>query len=163
MTALDESAARLVAVREGIKLVMAGSIIEDNGRYTLYVRALDPKGGEVLTSAEVDAKDKLDVLAERFPIFARLPLPLGANAIHKRHGERLPEIARILEASIRYGLDHRDEALDYALRYGRGLTLSGDVAARLWIRGPKGRRTLSGVVTGEGIGYGVGGYLFSTG
>lgn len=60
---LDEATARLVAVREGIKLVMAGSIEEDDGRYTLYVRAVDPKGGEVLTSAKVDAKDKLEVLA----------------------------------------------------------------------------------------------------
>ena len=44
---------------------------------------------------------------------------------------------------------------------GRGINLSGEVTATLWVRGPNGRRTLSGVVTGEGIGYGVGGYLFS--
>ena len=62
-TVLDEATARLVAVREGIKLVMAGSIEEEDGEYTLYVRAIDPKGGEVLTSAKVDAKTKLDVLA----------------------------------------------------------------------------------------------------
>ncbi|MDH3620130.1 MAG: tetratricopeptide repeat protein [Gammaproteobacteria bacterium] len=62
-TVLDEATARLVAVREGVKLVMAGSIEEEGGKYTLYVRAIDPKGGEVLTSAEVDAKDKLDILA----------------------------------------------------------------------------------------------------
>ena len=62
-TVLDEATARLVAVREGIKLVMAGSIEEDEGKYTLYVRAVDPTGGEVLTSAKVEAKDKLDVLA----------------------------------------------------------------------------------------------------
>ena len=62
-TVLDEATARLVAVREGVKLVMAGSIEEDDGKYTLYVRAIDPKGGEILTSAKVDAKDKLDVLA----------------------------------------------------------------------------------------------------
>ena len=42
---------------------MAGSIAEDDGKYTLYVRAVDPKGGEVLTSVQVDAKNKLDVLA----------------------------------------------------------------------------------------------------
>jgi 1,4-dihydroxy-6-naphthoate synthase len=50
-----------------------------------------------------------------------LPLPLGANTIHKRHGARMPEIARILEASIRYGLDHRDEALAYALGWARDM------------------------------------------
>jgi len=50
-----------------------------------------------------------------------LPLPLGANTIHKRHGERMPEIARILEASIRYGLEHRAEALAYALDWARDM------------------------------------------
>ena len=62
-TVLNEATARLVAVREGVKLVMAGSIEEKGGKYTLYVRAIDPKGGEILTSVKVDAKDKLDVLA----------------------------------------------------------------------------------------------------
>ena len=50
-----------------------------------------------------------------------LPLPLGANTIHKRHGERMPEIARILEESIRYGLEHREEALAYALQWARDM------------------------------------------
>lgn len=50
-----------------------------------------------------------------------LPLPLGANSIHKRHGAAMPDIARILENSIRYGLEHRDEALDYALGWARDM------------------------------------------
>jgi len=31
------------------------------------------------------------------------------------------KVSRILHASIAYSLSHRDEALDYALQYGRGL------------------------------------------
>lgn len=51
-----------------------------------------------------------------------LPLPLGANAIRKDLGtETIRRINRLLKESIQYGLDHRDEALDYALSYGRGL------------------------------------------
>ncbi len=51
-----------------------------------------------------------------------LPLPLGANAIRKDLGEEtIGEVQRHLLASIRYGLEHRDEALDYALQYGRDL------------------------------------------
>ncbi len=51
-----------------------------------------------------------------------LPLPLGGNAIHKRHGpERMSEISRILTASIQYGLAHRTEALDYALSWARDM------------------------------------------
>ncbi len=50
-----------------------------------------------------------------------LPLPLGANTIHKRHGEAMTDIARILENSIRHGLDNRKEALDYALGWARDM------------------------------------------
>ena len=51
-----------------------------------------------------------------------LPLPLGANAIRKDLGPRvIREVNRLLKASIQYGLEHREEALDYALSYGRGL------------------------------------------
>ena len=51
-----------------------------------------------------------------------LPLPLGANAIRKDLGAAvIQEVNRLLKASIQYGLDHREEALDYALSYGRGL------------------------------------------
>jgi 1,4-dihydroxy-6-naphthoate synthase len=51
-----------------------------------------------------------------------LPLPLGANAIRKDLGpESIREVTRLLRESIRYGLTHRDEALDYALSFGRGL------------------------------------------
>lgn len=50
-----------------------------------------------------------------------LPLPLGANTINKRHGDAMPDIARILENSIRYGLDHRQEALAYALGWARDM------------------------------------------
>ena len=51
-----------------------------------------------------------------------LPLPLGANAIRRDlGGETVAEVQRLLHESIRYGLEHRDEALDYALQYGRDL------------------------------------------
>jgi len=51
-----------------------------------------------------------------------LPLPLGANAIRKDLGRAMiADVHRLLLQSIRYGLAHREEALQYALRYGRGL------------------------------------------
>lgn len=51
-----------------------------------------------------------------------LPLPLGANAIRKDLGRHaIHDVNRLLKASIQYALDHRDEALDYALGFGRGL------------------------------------------
>ncbi|HUO85323.1 MAG TPA: MqnA/MqnD/SBP family protein [Thermoanaerobaculia bacterium] len=51
-----------------------------------------------------------------------LPLPLGGNTIRRKLGEeRIRRISAILRQSIQYSLDHRDEALDYALGFGRGL------------------------------------------
>ncbi len=51
-----------------------------------------------------------------------LPLPLGANAIRKDLGPRtIREVNALLKQSIQYALDHRDEALDYALQFGRDL------------------------------------------
>ena len=51
-----------------------------------------------------------------------LPLPLGGNVIRRDLGpEMVGKVSRILHASIAYALAHRDEALDYALQFGRGL------------------------------------------
>ena len=51
-----------------------------------------------------------------------LPLPLGANAIRKDLGPAvIREVHRLLLHSIRYALEHREEALEYALGFGRGL------------------------------------------
>ena len=53
-----------------------------------------------------------------------LPLPLGANAIRKDMGqEMMEEVTAILKKSIQYGLDHREEALKHALKYGRDLNM----------------------------------------
>lgn len=51
-----------------------------------------------------------------------LPLPLGANGIRKDLGvETIREVNRLLYESIKYGLEHRGPAIDYALGFGRGL------------------------------------------
>ena len=51
-----------------------------------------------------------------------LPLPLGGNVIHKRLEPSVRKtISDILTASIRYSLEHRAEAVQYALRFARGL------------------------------------------
>jgi 1,4-dihydroxy-6-naphthoate synthase len=51
-----------------------------------------------------------------------LPLPLGGNAVRRDLGDELIRaISQDLRASIVYGLEHREEALDHAMRYARGL------------------------------------------
>jgi 1,4-dihydroxy-6-naphthoate synthase len=51
-----------------------------------------------------------------------LPLPLGGNVIHRRHPPAVRrQVAEILAASIRFGLEHRAEAVEYALQFARDL------------------------------------------
>ncbi len=51
-----------------------------------------------------------------------LPLPLGGNVVRKDLGdETMHTLTRVLRDSIHYGLEHREEALDYAIDFGRGL------------------------------------------
>jgi len=51
-----------------------------------------------------------------------LPLPLGVNVVRRDLGpEVCSAVARVLRRSIRWGLEHRREAVADAMRYGRGL------------------------------------------
>lgn len=51
-----------------------------------------------------------------------LTLPLGGNAIRLDLGDELiQKIGRVLKRSIEYGLAHREEALEYAKQFSRGL------------------------------------------
>ena len=51
-----------------------------------------------------------------------LPLPLGGNAIRRDLGpELMASIGAVLKDSIQYGLDHREEALSYAMQFARDL------------------------------------------
>lgn len=51
-----------------------------------------------------------------------LVLPLGGNAIRRSLGaEKHAILSKALRDSIRYALDHRDQALDYAMQFARDL------------------------------------------
>ncbi|HEV2278942.1 MAG TPA: MqnA/MqnD/SBP family protein [Acidobacteriaceae bacterium] len=51
-----------------------------------------------------------------------LPLPLGGNAIRRSLGDSaIHTVTRALRESIQHGLDHRDEALAYAMQFARDL------------------------------------------
>jgi 1,4-dihydroxy-6-naphthoate synthase len=51
-----------------------------------------------------------------------LPLPLGGNAIRRALGPQLMlSVGAALRDSIQYALDHRDEALAYAMQFARDL------------------------------------------
>ncbi len=79
-----------------------------------------------------------------------LPMPLGCNLIRRDLGpEIMSQVSEILKQSILYSLQHRDEAVEYALQFGRGLDNSlADQFVGLYVNswtidyGPKGRKAL---------------------
>src|SRR5438552_1800161 len=54
-----------------------------------------------------------------------LPVPLGVNAVRKDLGKQLMRhISELTKQSIEYALTHREEAVAYAMQYGRGMDAS---------------------------------------
>ena len=72
-----------------------------------------------LTFSELGLVKVLD-LGEWWLLETGLPLPLGVNVV-RRDVERREELSDVLRDAIECGLDHRAEALEYALQFGRGI------------------------------------------
>jgi 1,4-dihydroxy-6-naphthoate synthase len=52
----------------------------------------------------------------------KLPLPLGGNAVRRSLGPQLGrQIAQTIRDSVAYGLEHREEALNYAMQFARDM------------------------------------------
>jgi 1,4-dihydroxy-6-naphthoate synthase len=65
---------------------------------------------------------KIVDLGEWWYRITSLPLPLGGNVVRRDLGaDDIREISRLLKESIQYALDHREEALNYALQFARDL------------------------------------------
>ena len=73
---LDEAVARLVATREGIDVIIIGSIAKDAEQYALSVKAIDGITGKDIVSKSAKA-DKKDVLASIGRISADVRSALG--------------------------------------------------------------------------------------
>lgn len=79
-----------------------------------------------------------------------LPLPLGGNAIRRALGPQLMSAVSVaLKESIQYALEHREEALAYAMQFARDLdTPSADKFVGMYVNdrtldyGPDGREAV---------------------
>jgi 1,4-dihydroxy-6-naphthoate synthase len=61
-------------------------------------------------------------LGERWTKDTGLPLPLGINVTRRDLGADMAgQLSEALRAAIRYAHEHPDEAVAYAMRYGRGI------------------------------------------
>ncbi|MGO8794753.1 MAG: menaquinone biosynthesis family protein [Candidatus Sulfotelmatobacter sp.] len=80
-----------------------------------------------------------------------LPLPLGGNAIRRALGPHLiAAVNNALRDSIQYALDHREEALSYAMQFARDLdSQTADRFVGMYVNertldyGPEGREAVS--------------------
>ena len=87
----------------------------------------------------------------------RLPLPLGGNCIRKDLGaDAMQEVTDVLRQSIQFSLDHRQPAVEYALRFGRDLDRQlADQFVGMYVNhwtldyGPRGREAITRLL-GEG-------------
>src|SRR6185436_15805740 len=79
-----------------------------------------------------------------------LPLPLGGNAVRRDLGpELMARLTRLVRETVRYSLDHRQEALEYAMTFARGMALGiADRFVGMWVNemtldcGERGRRAV---------------------
>ncbi len=107
-----------------------------------------------LTYAEQDLHLVLDT-GQWWADQTGLPLPLGANALRKDLSpQTIQDVHRLLQESIRYGLEHREEALKYALGFGRGLDRAkADRFVQMYVNdwtlelGDQGRRAVTELLT----------------
>jgi 1,4-dihydroxy-6-naphthoate synthase len=113
-----------------------------------------------LTYADEGLQKVVD-LGEWWLLETGLPLPLGANVARRDLGEeRLHELSEVLAESIAAGLANREEAMLYALQFGRGLDFSlGDRFVGMYVNeltqdyGEEGRAAVRELLRrGEGIG-----------
>jgi serine/threonine protein kinase/tetratricopeptide (TPR) repeat protein len=83
---LDEQAARLIAVSQGIGAVVTGSLSRRGDGYKLSVEALDARTGNTVANTEINAGTKDDLM---------LAIPKLAAPIRKALGDTTPESAQI--------------------------------------------------------------------
>jgi 1,4-dihydroxy-6-naphthoate synthase len=104
---------------------------------------------------------KLLDLGEWWLLETGLPLPLGVNVARRDIGAaRLRDLSQVFRDAIRCGLDHREEALDYALQFGRGIDAAvADRFVEMYVNdltqdyGDEGRKAVSELLRrGEAIG-----------
>jgi tetratricopeptide (TPR) repeat protein len=103
---LDEQSARLVAVRQGVNVIVTGSLSNRGDNYRISVEAIDAVTGKTLASSDATAASKDEVLID---------VPKLAAPIRKALGDTTPESVQLaatqgsfaasnLEAVHQYGI-----------------------------------------------------------
>jgi eukaryotic-like serine/threonine-protein kinase len=104
-TGLDQTLARLVAVREGVNVVTSGSIEKRGDGYEVSVRAIDAATGKTIAEDKENASGKEGVLAS----VARL-----AAQVRRALGDATPESTQLAAAET-YTAGSLEAAHEYAV------------------------------------------------
>jgi len=91
-----------------------------------YVKSGEAEAGLIIHEGQLTYADsglhKVVDLGEWWYHETGLPLPLGGNVIRRDLGiEKMKKVTRLVQQSIRYSLDNRPPALDYAMIYARDM------------------------------------------
>jgi len=110
----------------------AGSEVEfepvtvDFDRIMDAVESGEADAGVIIHEGQITWRDsglnKVIDLGEAWMEDTGLPIPLGLDVINRSLGEEaMTSIAAALKDSIVYARDHEEDAIDYALQFGRGI------------------------------------------
>jgi tetratricopeptide (TPR) repeat protein len=80
---LDEETARLIAVREGIQLVLSGTVSESDGHYEFNVKGVEPASGDWVIEVDKTAPDKVAVLGTVSEIAGEIREELGDTSLEE--------------------------------------------------------------------------------
>jgi tetratricopeptide (TPR) repeat protein len=108
-TKLDETLARLVATREGVNVVVAGSVLQTPSGYNIQEKTIDAVTGKVITQGAVHAGNKDEVLKSLGSLSAQ---------IRKALGDTTPESVQLAAAET-----FTSTSLQAAQHYARGQDL----------------------------------------
>jgi tetratricopeptide (TPR) repeat protein len=103
---LDERAARLVAVGQGLGAVVTGSLSRRGDGYKLSVEALDARTGNSIGTAEVSASNKDELL---------LAVPKLAAPVRKALGDSTPESVQLNAAGGAFQAASLEAVHQYAI------------------------------------------------
>jgi eukaryotic-like serine/threonine-protein kinase len=112
-TNLDESLARLVAVREGLAAIVTGSVSKSGNGFKITAKAVDAVTGKTITETESEADNKEEVLRSVGKLAARIRTALG---------DTTPESLQLAKAET-FSSGSIEAAHEYAV--AQGLQVAG--------------------------------------
>ena len=107
---LDEETARLVAVRQDVRMVLAGTIAPDGDRFELTLRVVEPTGGELIAEADTRAKSSAEVLGAINTLAADIRKELGEDSLDLDKLEAGETVTAASIEAIKFYTDAQDLA-----------------------------------------------------